>query len=76
MRRVWTWLLNRPEPRQPARRIVTLAWIVAAVAAAAAVNRIPPEPALRVLDVLIPATIAVGVLVVVLVVVCGRRSRR
>lgn len=32
MRRVWAWMLARPEPREPARRIVSLGSAAAAVA--------------------------------------------
>jgi hypothetical protein len=53
MRRVWTWLLAKPTPREPAPRIVTIAPIAVAAGVYAMTFALPVRTAIHVMNIIL-----------------------
>lgn len=61
-RRVWAWLVARPQPRQPAPRIVTFSLVAFCGGIVLLAEIIPRRAVKQMLDVIMFATIGIGLI--------------
>jgi hypothetical protein len=74
--RIRAWLLGRPEPRQPLRRITSLILLVVTITFASAVVGLPPSFRVAVLRVLWLLMLALAAAIVALLAHAWRRGRK
>lgn len=72
--RIWGWLLAHLEPDQLTHWIIS-GWVTVAVGVMIVVIVIPSERILRVLDLVIPITLGVGVIGTLVILWIIRRDR-